>query len=68
MERNLSVSRTNKKSGEQKSKYILKTLSRRNKIIKDSFKLKIIKRPYSHDEQSTVLERVGFPKRNQKQK
>jgi hypothetical protein len=47
---------------------MLKNLSRKNKIIKDSFKLKQVKRPYSKDENSTVLERVGFPQRKEKNK
>jgi len=57
-----------RKKKNRNSKVVLKIMSRRNKIIKDSFKLKIIKRPYSKDENSTVLERVGFPQRNMKNK
>lgn len=36
--------------------------------MKDSFKLKTLKRPYTKDENSTVLERVGFPQRDEKNK
>lgn len=65
---NVSTAINNKSKDESMSKYMLKNLSRRNRVIKDSFKLKVLRRPYSKDEHSTVLERVGFPQRKQKNK
>lgn len=44
------------------------SMIRRNRILKDSLKPEILKRPYTNDNNSTVLERVGFPQRKEKHK
>ena len=62
---------TNRKSSgsvQTMTKYLLKNLSRTNKIIRDSMKMKMIKRPYREEENTSILERVGFPQRKEKHK
>lgn len=55
-------------SVQTKTKYLLKNLSRTNKIIRDSMKLKMLKMPYKDEENTSILERVGFPQRKEKNK
>ncbi|CAI2381397.1 unnamed protein product [Moneuplotes crassus] len=47
------------------SKYIMKSMSLKNRITKDSFRVKTIKRPYSKDVQSLAVERVKDRKSKQ---
>ncbi|CAI2382359.1 unnamed protein product [Moneuplotes crassus] len=47
------------------SKYMLASMSRKNRIIKDSYRVKIIKRPYSKDTNNSAVERIKDRKNKQ---